>query len=186
MQCTLYKIYFWKGYVLQFDMHFYMHSYLDKKNLFLYKVGVTLAQVNESGVCHHLDDGVELTANDGPRPWLRGVDGYRHTGLAHFSHRGPWTAGNSRLERRPCSRDGGVHRIALSGTPSSAGPWNKASHPRQGRSAGSRPCLSENTTTNTSLILNANNSEKEIQKLYNAYSTKEKAKMELFPKDSNP
>jgi hypothetical protein len=28
-------------YVLQFDMHFYMHSYLDKKKLFLEKVGVT-------------------------------------------------------------------------------------------------------------------------------------------------
>jgi hypothetical protein len=79
-----------------------------------------------------------------------------------------------------------VHRIALSGTPGSAGPWNKISHPRQGRTGGSRPCLPENTTTSTSLLRNIINSKKQIQKLYKANSSKEKAKTELFPKDSVP
>jgi hypothetical protein len=32
------------SYVLQIDTHFYMHCYLDKKNLFLKKVGVTEKQ----------------------------------------------------------------------------------------------------------------------------------------------
>jgi hypothetical protein len=36
------------------------------------------------------------------------------------SHCEPWTAGNGRLECRHCSRDRGVRRIALSGTPGSA------------------------------------------------------------------
>jgi hypothetical protein len=40
MQCILYKIYFWNvfSYVLQFDMHFYMRSYVDK-NFILVKSG---------------------------------------------------------------------------------------------------------------------------------------------------
>jgi hypothetical protein len=99
-------------------------------------------------------------------------------------HHRPWIAGNGRSEHRPCSRDGGVHHIALSGTPGSASPWNKASCPQRGRSGGSRPCLTENTTTNTSLILNNINSKKEIRKLYKENSSNEKAKTELFPKDS--
>jgi hypothetical protein len=40
MQCILYKIYFLESFshVLQFDMHFYMHSYVDK-NFILVKSG---------------------------------------------------------------------------------------------------------------------------------------------------
>jgi hypothetical protein len=61
-----------------------------------------LAQGGEGDVCHHLNAGVRLTVNDGPRPWLRGVEGYPHSYLS----RGPWTVGNGRLEH-PCrSQDG--------------------------------------------------------------------------------
>jgi hypothetical protein len=38
-----------------------------------------LTQGGESDVRHHLNAGVGLTANDEPRPWLRGVEGYHHT-----------------------------------------------------------------------------------------------------------
>jgi hypothetical protein len=48
-----------------------------------YSGEVALAQVSESGMRHHLNGGVGLTGDDGPRPRLRGVNGYRHTGLAH-------------------------------------------------------------------------------------------------------
>jgi hypothetical protein len=41
-----------------------------------------LAQGGEGDVGHHLDAGVGLTADDGARPWLCGVEGYRHTKLA--------------------------------------------------------------------------------------------------------
>jgi hypothetical protein len=37
-----------------------------------------LTQRGESDVLHHLNTGVRLTINDGPRPWLRRVDGYHH------------------------------------------------------------------------------------------------------------
>jgi mono/diheme cytochrome c family protein len=43
---------------------------------------VVLAQGGESDVCHQLNAGVELAADDGPRPWLRGVEGYRHADLS--------------------------------------------------------------------------------------------------------
>jgi hypothetical protein len=43
---------------------------------------VVLAQGGESDVHHHLNAGVGLTADDGPRPQLRGVKGYHHTDLA--------------------------------------------------------------------------------------------------------
>jgi hypothetical protein len=40
---------------------------------------------SESGevryVCHHLNAGVGLAVDDGARPWLRGVEGYRHANL---------------------------------------------------------------------------------------------------------
>jgi hypothetical protein len=41
-----------------------------------------LAQGGESDVCHQLNAGVELTANDEPRPQLRGVEGYHPADLA--------------------------------------------------------------------------------------------------------
>jgi hypothetical protein len=40
-----------------------------------------LAQGGESDVSHQLNAGVGLATNDGPRPWLRGVEGYHHTDL---------------------------------------------------------------------------------------------------------
>ena len=42
---------------------------------------VVLAQGGESDVCHQLNVGVGLTADDGPRPRLHGVEGYHHTDL---------------------------------------------------------------------------------------------------------
>jgi hypothetical protein len=41
-----------------------------------------LAQGDESDVRHHLNAGVRLAANDGPRPRLRGVKGYHHADLS--------------------------------------------------------------------------------------------------------
>jgi hypothetical protein len=41
-----------------------------------------LAQGGESDVCHQLNAGVKLTANDEPRPQLRGVEGYHPADLA--------------------------------------------------------------------------------------------------------
>jgi hypothetical protein len=40
-----------------------------------------LAQGGESDVHHQLNVGVGLTAGDGPRPWLHGVEGYHHADL---------------------------------------------------------------------------------------------------------
>jgi hypothetical protein len=42
-----------------------------------------LAQGGEGDVHHHLNIGVRLAADDGPRPWLHGVEGYRHSNLTH-------------------------------------------------------------------------------------------------------
>jgi hypothetical protein len=42
-----------------------------------------LAQGGESDVRHHLNTGVGLTADDGPRPWLCMVEGYHHANLTH-------------------------------------------------------------------------------------------------------
>jgi hypothetical protein len=49
-----------------------------------------LAQGGESHVRHQLNAGVGLTADDGPRPRLRGVKGYHHVDLAlvHAMSRG--------------------------------------------------------------------------------------------------
>jgi hypothetical protein len=41
-----------------------------------------LAQGGESDVHHQLNVGVGLAANDGPQPWLHGVEGYHHADLA--------------------------------------------------------------------------------------------------------
>jgi hypothetical protein len=41
-----------------------------------------LTQGGESHMRHQLNAGVKLSADDGPRPWLRGVEGYRHADLA--------------------------------------------------------------------------------------------------------
>jgi hypothetical protein len=41
-----------------------------------------LAQGGESDVQHQLNAGVRLAADDGPRPRLRGVEGYHHADLA--------------------------------------------------------------------------------------------------------
>jgi hypothetical protein len=41
-----------------------------------------LAQGGESHLRHQLNAGVGLTADDGPRPWLRGVKGYRYADIA--------------------------------------------------------------------------------------------------------
>jgi hypothetical protein len=43
---------------------------------------LVLAQGGESDVRHQLNAGVRLAADDAPRPWLRGVEGYHHIGLA--------------------------------------------------------------------------------------------------------
>jgi hypothetical protein len=43
---------------------------------------VALTQVSKRGMCHHLNGGVSLAADDGPRPWLCGVKGYHHANLA--------------------------------------------------------------------------------------------------------
>jgi hypothetical protein len=40
-----------------------------------------LAQGGESQVRHQLNAGVRLDADDGPRPWLCGVEGYCHADL---------------------------------------------------------------------------------------------------------
>jgi hypothetical protein len=42
---------------------------------------VVLAQRGEGDVLHHLNAGVGLAADDRPRSWLRGVEGYRHANL---------------------------------------------------------------------------------------------------------
>jgi hypothetical protein len=81
-------------------------------------------------VHHHLDTGVGLAAYDGPRPQLCAIKGYRQANLAPVQAMGPWTVGNGRSVHPRRSRDGGVRRIALSGTPGSASPWNIVSHPR--------------------------------------------------------
>jgi hypothetical protein len=43
---------------------------------------VVLSQRGESDVRHQLNAGVRLAADDGPRPRLRGVEGYHHADLA--------------------------------------------------------------------------------------------------------
>jgi hypothetical protein len=40
-----------------------------------------LTQGGEGDVHHHLNASIGLAAYDGPRPWLRGVEGYRHANL---------------------------------------------------------------------------------------------------------
>jgi hypothetical protein len=43
---------------------------------------VVLTQRGEGNVRHHLNAGVRLAVNDGPRPRPRRVEGYRHADLA--------------------------------------------------------------------------------------------------------
>jgi hypothetical protein len=43
---------------------------------------VVLAQGGESHVRHQLNAGVRLTADDGPRPQLCGIEGYHYANLA--------------------------------------------------------------------------------------------------------
>jgi hypothetical protein len=43
---------------------------------------VVLTQGGESDVRHQLNPNVGLAADDRPRPWLHGVEGYHHTDLA--------------------------------------------------------------------------------------------------------
>jgi hypothetical protein len=47
-----------------------------------YSGEAVLSQGGEGDVCHHLDAGVRLAANDGPRPRLCGVEGHHHANLA--------------------------------------------------------------------------------------------------------
>jgi hypothetical protein len=47
-----------------------------------------LAQGGEGDVHRHLDAGVGLVVDDGPRPQHRGVKGYRHANLAPFQAMG--------------------------------------------------------------------------------------------------
>jgi hypothetical protein len=55
----------------------------EKRDRQCYSSGeVVLAQGGESDVHHQLNAGVKLAANDGPRPQLHGVKGYRHADLA--------------------------------------------------------------------------------------------------------
>jgi hypothetical protein len=42
---------------------------------------VVLAQGGESNVHHHLNAGVRLATDDGPRPWVHRVEGYHHANL---------------------------------------------------------------------------------------------------------
>jgi hypothetical protein len=44
---------------------------------------VTLTQRGECDVCHLLDGGVGLIAEEGSHPRLCGVEGYRHASFAH-------------------------------------------------------------------------------------------------------
>jgi hypothetical protein len=48
-----------------------------------------LAQEGDNDVCHHLNAGVGLAADDRPRPPLRGVKGYRHADHAPIQAIGP-------------------------------------------------------------------------------------------------
>jgi hypothetical protein len=43
---------------------------------------VVLTQRGEGDVHHHLNAGVGLAVDDGPRPWPHRVKGYRHANLA--------------------------------------------------------------------------------------------------------
>jgi hypothetical protein len=47
-----------------------------------------LAQGGEGDVCHHLGAGVRLAADDGPPPWLHGVQGYHHANLTSIQAMG--------------------------------------------------------------------------------------------------
>jgi hypothetical protein len=49
----------------------------------------TLTQGGESHMCHLLDGIINLTANDGSRPWCRGVKGYLHPDLTNIQDMGP-------------------------------------------------------------------------------------------------
>jgi hypothetical protein len=55
----------------------------EKRDRQCYSSGeAVLAEGGESHALHQLDADVGLAADDGPRPWLHGVEGYRHADLA--------------------------------------------------------------------------------------------------------
>jgi hypothetical protein len=64
-----------------------------------------LAHGGEGNVRHHLNAGVGLAANNGSRPWLCGVKGYRHANLAPVQAMDPGV-GNGRPKRPRHSQDG--------------------------------------------------------------------------------
>jgi hypothetical protein len=54
----------------------------EKRDRQCYNSGeAVLTQGGESDVCHHLNVGVGLAADGELRPWLRGVEWYRHIDL---------------------------------------------------------------------------------------------------------
>jgi hypothetical protein len=54
----------------------------EKRDRQCYSSGeAVLTQGGESDVRHQLNVGVRLAADDGPQPWLRGVEGYRRADL---------------------------------------------------------------------------------------------------------
>jgi hypothetical protein len=55
----------------------------EKRDRQCYSSGeAVLAQGGEGDVRHHLNASIRLAVNDGPRPQLRGVEGYHHANLA--------------------------------------------------------------------------------------------------------
>jgi hypothetical protein len=44
---------------------------------------VALTKSGEGDECHLLNGAVELAADDGPHPWVYGVEGYHHADLPH-------------------------------------------------------------------------------------------------------
>jgi hypothetical protein len=104
-----------------------------------------LTQRGESDVRHHLNAGVELAADDRPRPQLHRVEGYCHTDLALVHAMGRQQSAT--VDRSiPVVAKTNECRIALSGTMCNASPRNTASRPRRGRSGGNHLAPSEMQT----------------------------------------
>jgi hypothetical protein len=98
----------------------------------------------------------------------------------------PWTCKHGRSEHPYCIWCGGARCIALTGTQSDAGPWNTTSQPQRWWCGGSHSCLSENTDRKTLLTRSWSHSKSKHRNLYKVNSSKEKVRIELFPKDSIP
>jgi hypothetical protein len=96
----------------------------------------------------------------------------------------PWTCEHGRPEHPHCIWGGGARHIALTGSLGDAGLWNATSHPQQWWHGGSRSCSSENTAMKILLTPSWSHLKSKHRNLYKANSSKEKAKTELFPKDS--